>query len=316
MAADEYQLNERATRLCDEIAARAEALGVSRQVLGCGTMVFDFGVVAAGGDEAGVWLARVCLADLADVQLAPGEPWPVVTVSTDEPVAACLASQYAGWEIKGEKFFAIGSGPMRAAAAREPLFEDLGYREQASQCVGVLEASKLPPESVCREIAAKCRVEPERLTLLVARTSSPAGTLQVVARSVETALHKLHELGFDLSRIERGRGSAPLPPVAEDDLAAIGVANDAVLYGGEVTLWVRGDDRSLVELGPRVPSSASPDYGRPFAEVLAGYDNDFYRVDPLLFSAAAVTLVNLDTGRQHHFGQPNPAVLQRSFAGD
>lgn len=316
MTIRDHYLNERAARLYNEIAEQAAALGVSRRVLDCGTTVFDFGVAAAGGDEAGVWLARVCLADLADVELSPGEPWPVVTVATDQPVAACLASQYAGWEIKGEKFFAMGSGPMRAAAAREPLFDDLGYRERASQCVGVLEASKLPPEAVCREIAAKCRVEPDRLTLLVARTSSPAGTLQVVARSVETALHKLHELKFDLSRIQRGRGSAPLPPVAEDDLAAIGVANDAVLYGGEVTLWVRGDDRSLEELGPRVPSSASPDYGRPFAEVLAGYGNDFYRVDPLLFSAAAVTLINLDTDREHHFGQPNPGVLERSFAGD
>ena len=63
-----------------------------------------------------------------------------------------------------------------------------------------------------------------------------------------------------------------------------------------------------------MPSSASADYGRPFAEVLAGYKNDFYKVDPLLFSAAAVTFVNLDTEQEHSFGRTDPDILQQSFA--
>jgi methenyltetrahydromethanopterin cyclohydrolase len=309
-------LNLRASSLCDEIAARAAELQVRRQQLTCGTTLFDFGIDAPGSQAAGEMLARVCLADLAEVSVAWAEPWPIVSVTTDEPVAACMASQYAGWEIKGEKFFAMGSGPMRAAAGREALFEEIGCREQPNLCVGVLESGKLPPEVVCQEIAAKCGIGADRLTLLVAPTSSQAGTLQVVARSVETALHKLHELGFDLSRIKRGQGTAPLPPVAADDLAAIGVTNDAILYGGEVTLEVRGDDGSIAEIGPRVPSSSSADYGRPFAEVLAGCDNDFYRVDPLLFSAAKVTFVNLDTQEQHTFGETNHAVLERSFGNN
>ena len=302
-------LNSRTAQLCEQIAARAAALRVSRQQLGCGTTLFDFGVDAPGCEAAGVVLARVCLADLAEVTVEEAG----VRVTSDAPVAACMASQYAGWEVKGEKFFAMGSGPMRAAAGREPLFDQIGFREQPDACVGVLESGKLPPEAVCQQIAEKCGIGADRLTLLVAPTSSPAGTLQVVARSVETALHKLHELGFELSRVERGEGTAPLAPLAKDDLAAIGVTNDAILYGGEVTLAVRGDDNSLAEMGPRVPSSASADYGRPFAEVLAACDNDFYRVDPLLFSAAKVTFVNLDSGQRHTFGETNPAVLGRSF---
>ena len=312
----DLSLNERATQLCDEIAARADELQVTCHQLDCGTTVFDFGIDMPGSQAAGLLLARVCLADLAEVTQDASEPWPLVAVATDHPVAACMASQYAGWEIQGDKFFAMGSGPMRAAAGREPLFDDIGYRERCDSCVGVLESGQLPPETVCEEIAAKCGIGARRLTLLVAPTSSQAGTLQVVARSVETALHKLHELGFDLSRVERGQGTAPLPPVAKDDLAGIGVTNDAILYGGEVTLDVRGDDRSLAEIGPRVPSSASADYGRPFAEVLASCDNDFYRVDPLLFSAAQITFVNLDSGQRHTFGQTNAAVLERSFCNN
>jgi methenyltetrahydromethanopterin cyclohydrolase len=149
----------------------------------------------------------------------------------------------------------------------------------------------------------------------MAPTASQSGTIQVVARSVETCLHKLLELGFDPKRIESGLGTAPLPPVAEDDLAAIGRTNDSVLYGGEVTLWVRGDDDSLRDIGPRVPSSASPDFGQPFAEIFRRYDHDFYKIDPHLFSPAAVTFCNLDTGRTFRFGQVSPDVLQRSFLG-
>lgn len=262
-------------------------------------------------------LARICLADLAEVELvddpraASGR---AVRVTSSQPVMACLASQYAGWELKDEKYFAMGSGPMRAAAAREPLFTELAYHEQPAACVGVLESGKLPPDSLCRTVAAKCGVAPGNLTLLVAPTRTAAGTLQVVARSLETALHKLHELKFDLSRVAAGVGSAPLPPLAGDDLAAIGRTNDAVLYGGDVRLDVRGDDASLREFGPQLPSSASRDFGRPFAELMRAYDNDFYRIDPLLFSPARVTLRNLDTGTELTCGELHPELLAESFA--
>jgi methenyltetrahydromethanopterin cyclohydrolase len=149
--------------------------------------------------------------------------------------------------------------------------------------------------------------------LLVARTASLAGTVQIIARSVETALHKLHELGFELRRIVKGWGVAPLAPVADNDLAAIGHTNDAILYGAYVELSVSGDVASLQELGPRVPSSASPDFGRPFAEIFTRYDHDFYRIDPMLFSPAVVRFYNVDTGSTFDFGRMAPEVLAESF---
>jgi methenyltetrahydromethanopterin cyclohydrolase len=178
----------------------------------------------------------------------------------------------------------------------------------------VLETHTLPPEYVCLDIAAKCGIAADHLTLCVAPTSSPAGTVQIVARSVETALHKLHELGFDLLRVEQGSGWAPLPPLVDDDLAAIGRTNDAILYGGFVELTVRGDDASLETIGPRVPSSASSDFGRPFAEIFARYGGDFYKIDRQLFSPAVVTIHNRETGRRFSFGHAAPDVLAESFA--
>lgn len=308
-------LNARAAALCRSLADDAQRLRIHLHLHDSGAIVVDCGVKTLGGFEAGLLLARVCLADLGTVEIVPAGDGtlPTVQVTTDQPVLACMASQYAGWEIKGDGFFAMGSGPMRAAAAREPLFADIDYRESASAGVGVLESGKLPDDAVCRDIAAKCGIDSKHLTLLVAPTRSLAGTLQVVARSVETAMHKLHELKFDLHRVVSAWGHAPLPPPAKNDAAAIGRTNDAILYGGHALLYVRGDDASLEAIGPQMPSSGSKDYGRPFGETLAAYNFDFYQVDPLLFSPAMVTLVNLDTGNSFRYGELNPAVLSKSF---
>lgn len=302
-------LNDRAWRIADEFAIQSEPLRCGVSFL-AGCRIIDCGVKQVGSLEAGKRLAEVCLAGLGNVQLAQG---PAVVVQTDQPLLACMASQYAGWQLTGEKFFAMGSGPMRAVARREPLFEQLGYREQADRVVGILETGKLPTEEICRKVAEQCGVAPDNVTLLAARTASIAGTVQVVARSVETALHKLHELGYDLQRIVSGFGAAPLPPVAADDLVGIGRTNDAILYGGEVTLWVRDDDARLAEIGPRVPSNASRDYGEPFAAIFERAGRDFYKIDPMLFSPAVVTFNNLATGKSHRFGQLRPDVLRRSF---
>jgi methenyltetrahydromethanopterin cyclohydrolase len=189
----------------------------------------------------------------------------------------------------------------------------IGHRETVDAVVGVLETRKRPPSEVVAMIASSCRVEPAAVTLLVAPTASLAGGVQVVARSVETALHKLAELDFDLTRIISAHGVAPLPPVAADDLAAIGRTNDAILYGARVILAVTGDDPSLESVGPQVPSSASRDHGDPFATIFARYNHDFYAVDPHLFSPAEVVFQNVDTGRSHAFGRREPGVLERSF---
>jgi methenyltetrahydromethanopterin cyclohydrolase len=310
-------LNQRAFELCLEAHAAADELRIrGRQELGS-ALILDFGVEAAGGLEAGLRLAEICTAGLAQISLVPADrsTWrgAAVQVVTDDPVRACMASQYAGWKLAHGKYFAMGSGPMRAAAGKEAIFDKIGFREVADVAVGVLETSKLPPGELCQMVAADCRVGPAQLVLCVAPTASQAGTIQIVARSVETALHKLHELDFDLARVASAFGTAPLPPVAAGDLAAIGRTNDAVLYGGDVTLWIRGDDESVAAIGPRVPSSASPDFGEPFAAIFRRYDCDFYKIDPHLFSPAAVTFCNLDTGRTKRFGQVLPEVVQKSF---
>ncbi len=308
-------LNEQAWAVADAMAANAERLRIGVSTV-AGTHVLD---CASGGLDAGLALARVCLADLATVSLVPSPfpdlPGPAIQVSTDHAVRACLASQYAGWQVKADKYFAMGSGPMRAASAREAIYHDIGCQESPPCAVGVLETNKAPTPEAIAAIVEKLPTCVERLTLLTAPAASLAGAVQVVARSVETALHKLHELKFDVNRVKGGYGVAPLPPVAKDDLQAIGRPNDAILYGARVTLWVDCDDALLESIGPRVPSSASKDHGAPFAELFARYGN-FYDIDPMLFSPAEVTFVNLATGRAFRFGTQEPSLLRKSFFGN
>ena len=310
-------LNAAAASVCDRLLEHAERLRIGVSTAPCGSRLLDCGLHAAGGFEAGLAMAEVCLAGLGRASLEPASSelggGLAVLVWSDHPIAACMASQYAGWKVGGGDYFAMGSGPMRAAAGKEALFDRIGCRERPQSAVGVLETGQPPPDNVCVDLARQCGVEPEQLTLLFARTASQAGTLQIVARSLETALHKLLELGFDHNRVVSGWGLAPLPPVAASDLVAIGRTNDAILYGGEVTLYVRGDDASIESLGPRVPSGASPDFGQPFAAIFERYHRDFYRIDPHLFSPAMITFVNLDTGRALRFGHLVPRVIHESF---
>jgi methenyltetrahydromethanopterin cyclohydrolase len=308
-------LNQRAMRVADRMAADVDGLRIERLQV-AGATVLDCGVNAIGGIHAGLEMARVCLADLGEVAIVPGDPaslgLPRIQVSSDQPVRACMASQYAGWALKVGKYFAMGSGPMRAAYGKEELFDHLPFREEPPVAVGVLETGKLPTDEVVNYLSDKLQLTPRQITLVAAATKSLAGTVQVVARSLEMALHKLHELKFELNQVVSGFALAPLPPPAPDDLAAIGRTNDAILYGGSATVWVDADDSLLAEVGPKVPSNSSSEYGALFSELFAKF-KDFYKIDPLLFSPAEIRFFNIRSGRVHSFGKLNPDLLRRSF---
>lgn len=310
-------LNELAYSRLLRLLKEPEKYKVAIRRADCGAVIMDAGIEALGGLNAGLEVASICLADLATVTLSGGanEIWPGawVTVATDSPAQACMASQYAGWSVAKGKYFAMGSGPMRAAAAKEPLLVELGVKESPPRVVGILETRKFPPDEVIEEIARACRVSPQEVVLVVAPTASYTGTLQVVARSVETALHKLHELKFDLRSIESAWGTAPLPPVAKDDLTAIGWTNDAVLYGASVCLWVHAEDDAITSVIEQVPSAASVDFGRPFLEIFERYQRDFYKIDKMLFSPARVSIYNRHTGRVFVAGAPRPDLLAASY---
>jgi methenyltetrahydromethanopterin cyclohydrolase len=313
-------MNDRAWTMADHCIERAGELGVSATTLPGGARVIDAGVAVTGGFAAGRALAELCMGGLGHVEFASlaigGESWPGVLVWTDHPTESCMASQYAGWAINPDGFFAMGSGPLRAKARVErELFGKLGYVEDAERGLLVLESRTLPTPAVATWVAGKAGVAENALTFAVAPTASVAGGVQIVARVIETGLHKMDTVGFDITRVVSAMGTAPLAPTARSDMRAIGRTNDCILYGGQARYTVRAEDDELARLAEQLPASASRDYGTPFYEVFKKYDSDFYKIDPMLFSPAEVWLTSATSGRTFHAGRLNPDVLRASLFG-
>jgi len=177
-------LNESAMVQADVLAANAPAWRCAVSLVG-GARVIDCGGAVAGGLQAGLQLARVCTAGLADISLQAGPDGPLVQVVSDDPVRACLAAQYAGWQIKTPGFFAMGSGPMRAAVGREALFNDIPGRERPPCAVGVLETRKHPTEEAIAYVVSQLPITAEKLTLAVAPVKRiapcPRGSMRFAA---------------------------------------------------------------------------------------------------------------------------------------
>ena len=311
----DLRMNERAWAMADSCIERADELRIAARTLAGGARVIDAGVNLPGGLAAGLALAELCMGGLGHVAYVPlvigGETWEGVQVWTDHPAESCMASQYAGWAINPDGYFAMGSGPLRAKARVEKeLFAKLEYGEDVRRGVLVLETRTLPTDDVAAWVARKAGVPESGLTFVVAPTASLAGGVQIVARSIETGLHKMDTIGFDVRRVVSAMGTAPLPPIAKNDLRAIGRTNDCVLYGGQARYMIRAEDDELEELARRLPASASSDYGSPFYDIFKRYNNDFYKIDPMLFSPAEVWLTSATSGRTFHAGRLNPDVLR------
>src|ERR687890_1655438 len=129
-------VNQRAAELADRLVADADALRVAVTTLPGGTRVADCGSAVPGGLEAGRRFAEITMGGLGSVTFAPvvleGRSLPGLTVVTDHPALACLASQYAGWRIDRDGYFAMASGPGRAVIRAEDLYDDLDVDERAS----------------------------------------------------------------------------------------------------------------------------------------------------------------------------------------
>ncbi len=290
-------------------------LGVERSVNGA--TIIDAGIYYDGGLEAGRLIAEICMGGLGHVSLQTSTtfshwPW-MLSVHSNNPILSCLGSQYAGWSLAHEKFFSLGSGPGRALAGREDLFKELGYKDQSNSACLVLESDKAPPIEVIEKVSRDTGVSIENLTFILTPTRSLAGTVQIVARVLEVAMHKIHTLHFPLDHVVDGMASAPVPPPSPDFLTGMGRTNDAILFGGHAHLFVKGSDDAAVALAKALPSNSSRDFGRPFAEVFKSVNMDFYKIDPMLFSPAAVTVTALESGNTFTGGALDAALIDQSF---
>lgn len=316
---DWLSVNELAAPLVQALVEDAISLELSVDRRSNGATVVDAGINCPGSYEAGRRIAEIGMAGLGEVTFALPRTvlndCPDVRVQSDSPVLSCLGSQYAGWslEYKNPSFQALGSGPARALATVESVFEHIDYRDRFDRACIVIETSHFPPDGMIEYIANKCGVSSEKLTVILTPTGSLAGVTQIAARVVEVAMHKAHEIEFDINTVVRGEGTAIVAPPCTDFLTAMGQTNDSILYGGEVTLEVNCDSASADFLTQNLPSCNSSDYGIPFSETFKNYNYDFYQIDPLLFSPAKVSVHNIATDEWFYSGGINRDLLEQSF---
>jgi methenyltetrahydromethanopterin cyclohydrolase len=311
------RLNDNARAIAERMIRDAERLRIAVSTGPSGECLIDAGAKVLGSMEAGLAMAEAAMGGLGRIETrmeraATRHPLSV-QVGCSQPVLACLGSQYAGWNLSGDGYFAMGSGPARALARVEPLFETFAYRDDAASALLVLETAKPPPQAIVEKVAKATGLSPDRLTFVYAPTQSLAGTVQIAARVLEVALHKANDLTFPLDAIVEGVGIAPIPAPHPDFLTAMGRTNDAIIYGGRVQLFVRGEAKAAKELAEALPSRASRDFGQPFAEVFKRFKGDFYAIDPHLFSPAEVIVTALDSGDTFRAGECDLAMLERSL---
>jgi methenyltetrahydromethanopterin cyclohydrolase len=319
-------INKLTQPLVNHLIVNADALRIGVEQLKNGCTIIDAGIHAPGGLEAGRIIAEICMGGLGKVAISHSSytsNWPLsVNVHTSNPVLSCLGSQYAGWSLSHEKYYALGSGPARAMATKikdekkvpvEELYNELAYQDSNETAALVIENDAMPPVEIIEKVATACNISPAKLTIIVTPTSSLAGCVQVVSRVLEVAMHKAHALHFPLENIVDGSGSAPVCPPHPKFVKAMGRTNDAILFAGQVHIFVKGTDEAAQKLANELPSSTSKDYGKPFAEIFKQYEYDFFKIDAMLFSPASVIVTAVESGNSFRAGKLDNALLDQSF---
>ena len=312
-------VNQLAWKLLEELCGNADVYGVIVEKAECGSIIVDAGINTKGGFQAGRIITEICMGGLGKAEITSrkyGEmELPSIFVCTDHPAIAALGSQFAGWNVKGDGYSAIGSGPARALALKpKEIYEEIGYRDNFDKAIVVLETDKQPPEKLMERVAAECRVSCENLAFILTPTASLAGATQVAGRIVETGLHKLAKVGLDPKLVLSAWGCAPIPPIHPKFVKAMARTNDAILYGGVSYYTVEfEDDEELAKIVEKAPSKASKEYGKTFLEIFKAAEYNFYKIDPNIFAPAIIAINNAKTGKVFKAGEIDPAALRKSF---
>ena len=316
-------VNKLSFKILENLLDKKTEFGINVFKLDCGVQIIDAGIECKGSISAGIEIAKICMGGLGKVtkRVDNSMPWPTwVTVQSEMPVLSCLGSQYAGWSLNAsedetgdESFSCLGSGPARALARREEIFNDIKYSDDFDRGVIIMEVGKFPPQMIVNKIVEDCNLTNDSLTIVLTHTTSLSGTTQVVSRVLEVALHKAHTLGFNLSNIVEGIATAPLPTPGKNFITAMGRTNDAILYGGTVHLWVKGDETAAKELAENLPSSESKQFGKSFAEIFKDVNFDFYKIDPNLFAPSKIWVSSFETGETWHKGKINFKILENDW---
>ncbi|WGI18136.1 methenyltetrahydromethanopterin cyclohydrolase [Methanonatronarchaeum sp. AMET-Sl] len=294
-------INDTTVNIVEEMIGWGEEIGIDIIQVGDATLID----CSNGGYDAGAYFAMACQGGLATTGFTEmnvgGSKLPATQNYTDNPALACIGCQKAELEIDG----AIGSGPAKLLTSKC----EVGWSEESDFAVVTLETNKKPTRETIKEFANSCGVQESCLYILTAPTNSLVGSIQISARTIETALYKLERLGYPTREVLSGFATTPIPPVADSPVKAMGRTNDAVIYGGQVHLTVKKDSDKFNEL----PSKKSEKYGKSMLQVYKEAGNDFYKIDQDFFAPAEITINTIENGKLKTYGEINHSQLKKSF---
>jgi methenyltetrahydromethanopterin cyclohydrolase len=278
------------------------------------SLIIDAGINTKGSIKAGILISKICTGNLSKIHILKNinSINNVLKIETDEPILACLGSQYAGWRIKINDFYAMGSGPARSLSDIEnDLFSSINYKDDFNSTIICLETRNIPNDKVLDYICEHTNIKRESLSVILMPTASLVGSVQISARVLETAIHQLYHKNFNVNKIKFGKGICPIAPVLSTDIDAMGITNDAIIMMGEVDLVLDNiEDYEIENKISVIPSVFSPNFGKSFMEIFKEAKYDFYKIDPALFAPAKINIFNRSSGSKFSFGYINSELFQ------
>jgi methenyltetrahydromethanopterin cyclohydrolase len=128
---------------------------------------------------------------------------------------------------------------------------------------------------------------------------------------------KLFLRGFDIHSVKYGFGTAPVAPLAMDELEAMGRANDALFYGATTVLYADAPDEVIAPIVRELcfDVNAGEYWGIPFAQIFERFHRNWFSVPDMLDSPAKVIINSLQSGHSFVGGRINSEALVRSYFG-
>lgn len=286
-----------------------------------GVTVIDCGVKMEGSWEAGKIISEILLGGLNHIyyetfpEKIGGTYFQGINVMSDFTVVQQAGCNISGWELEKGEFAPVVAGPARTLARKENdwLEPYSDYRDQYESGVITLEQSELPSKELVLKIVKAVGIPAENLYIAVASSASLVASIQVAARILEMALNRLKDLKFDLSAIKEAHGFCVVPPVIQDQTAAMGRLNDVLRYGGAATYTVDCEDSEVLDVLEYIYSETCSDYGVLFQDIYKKYGCNFYKIPSEVMAPAKIVMINQRTGNIFAGGDFQLTLLRESF---
>jgi methenyltetrahydromethanopterin cyclohydrolase len=307
-------VNDNVTKYVDKLLDREEELNVKSYYLENQATVIDCGIKSPGSIGAGIILASISLGGLGKISVVPAiiDEYYIhfSQAYINRPSIACLGSQKPAWKLKIEGYNGTAYGPARAISQKpKAIYTAIDYSDDSETAIINIESMALPGEKEIDAIAKQCNTDPECVVALVAPANSIASSVVNSTRTVEWAMNRLFQLGYNINDIITASSATPIAPIRSDEHEFLGSSFDSISYYGMAQIYAKCHDDRFKE----ATSISSKSYGKGFMTLVKESQGDLSKVDPAMFSPARLIVNGVQDGTLQGYGKLNAAMLMASY---